>query len=250
MMVGVPIACDLDGVIRLGADPIPGAAEAVKLLRDAGQRVVFVTNNAATRISVQEERLEAMGIPAAGDVIGAAPAGASLIRPDDRVLVVGEDGLLEAVRERGATIVTDGAVDVVIVGLDRSFDYDTMRRASTAIRDGARFVATNGDQTFPTPDGLVPGAGSIVAAIAAASGVIPVVAGKPFEPIAQLVREALGPTGVVVGDRDDTDGAFARTLGYRFALVLSGVTTAGEIPSDPPPDLVAPDLLSLVPDLV
>ena len=89
-----------------------------------------------------------------------------------------------------------------------------------------------------------------MAAVEAASGVEAEVAGKPFAPIARLVREALGPTGVVVGDRDDTDGAFARTLGYTFALVLSGVTSADEIPTDPAPDLVAADLASLVPDIV
>jgi 4-nitrophenyl phosphatase len=242
----VPIACDLDGVVRLGPDPIPGAAEAVRRLRAAGERVVFVTNNAATRISVQEERLEAMGIPAVGDVIGAAQAGASLVNADQRVLVVGEDGLTEAVRARGASVVSSGSVDAVVVGLDRSFDYESLTRSSGAIRAGARFIATNGDQTFPTPNGLVPGAGSIVAAIAAASGVAPEIAGKPHEPIADLVRAALGSTGLVVGDRDDTDGAFARTLGYDFALVLSGVTAAGDLPVDPAPTYVAQDLQTLV----
>jgi len=246
----VPIACDLDGVVRLGADPIPGAADAVRRLRASGQRVVFVTNNAAARISEQEEQLEEMGIPAVGDVIGAAQAGATLVEPGHRVLVVGEEGLIEAVVDRGAVIVDDGTIDVVVVGLDRSFDYETLRHASSAVRNGARFIATNGDETFPTPGGLVPGAGSLVAAIAAASGVSPEVAGKPFEPIARLVRAALGPSGVVVGDRDDTDGAFARTLGYSFALVLSGVTSADQVPTDPAPDLVASDLASLVPDLV
>lgn len=246
----MPIACDLDGVIRLGADPIPGAAEAVKQLRAAGERVVFVTNNAATSIAVQEQRLEAMGIPAVGEVIGAAQAGASLIESHERVLVVGEAGLRETVEARGATIVDSGQIDVVVVGLDRSFDYATLEAASTAIRSGARFVATNGDQTFPTPGGLVPGAGSIVAAIAAAAGVSPEIAGKPFEPMAVLVRDALGPEGIVVGDRDDTDGAFARTLGYEFALVLSGVTQAQDVPTDPAPDHVAADLLALVPALV
>ncbi len=246
----MPIACDLDGVVRLGPDPIPGAADAVRRLRAAGERVVFVTNNAATRISVQEERLEAMGIPAVGDVIGAAQAGASLVDPGQRVLVVGEDGLTEAIRARRASVVSSGAVDAVVVGLDRTFDYESLTRASGAIRGGARFIATNGDQTFPTPSGLVPGAGSIVAAIAAASGAVPEIAGKPHEPIARLVRAALGTEGLVVGDRDDTDGAFARTLGYDFALVLSGVTDAGEVPVDPAPTYVAQDLRTLVDELL
>lgn len=241
----MPIACDLDGVLRLGPEPIPGAADAVARLRDAGERIVFVTNNAAGPIWRQEERLAAMGVPAEGDVIGAGPAAASLVSAGERVFVIGEGGLLEPLAERGAVVVEDGPIDAVLVGLDRSFDYAKLRTAALAIRAGARFIAANEDVTYPTPDGLVPGAGSIVASVAAASGVAPTVAGKPHRPIADLVLAALGPTGLVIGDRDDTDGAFARTLGYRFALVFSGVTTPDEIPTDPAPDLVAADLAEL-----
>lgn len=247
------LVCDLDGVIWLGSEPVPGSAEAIARLRSAGEQVVFVTNNAAGRIADQEAKLEAMGIPAVGDVIGSAMAAGSLVEPGERVLVIGEAGLVEQVQLRGAEIVeapderdgVEDAVDAVVVGLDRRFDYGRLRSASTAIRNGARFIASNTDVTFPTPAGLVPGAGSLVAAVTAASGVEPVVAGKPHRPIADLVRSRLGDQGLVVGDRDDTDGAFARALGYEFALVLTGVTGADEVPADPAPAHVAPDLGTL-----
>jgi len=121
-----------------------------------------------------------------------------------------------------------------------------MRIASSAIRDGARFIASNDDATYPTPKGLVPGGGAIVAGIATAAGVAPEVAGKPHQAMADLVRARLGPDGTVVGDRADTDGLFARRLGYRFALVMSGVTTTADLPVQPEPDVVAASLADLV----
>lgn len=243
---GTPWIVDLDGVVRLGDRPIPGAAEAVARLRAAGQRVAFATNNAYRRIADQEADLDAMGIPAAGDVVGAAQAGARLLAPGERVLVVGGPGLLEEVEARGCEVVAEGPCDAVISGLHRELAYADLRRATLAIRAGARWVLTNPDPTYPTVHGLEPGAGAIGAAIAAASGVEPVVAGKPEAAMADLVRERYGSDGVVVGDRTDTDGRFAAALGYRFGLVLSGVTTAADLPVRPEPWAVAADLAALV----
>jgi 4-nitrophenyl phosphatase len=109
-------------------------------------------------------------------------------------------------------------------------------------------VATNDDATYPTPDGPIPGGGSLVAAVAYATGVTPIVAGKPHGPMADLVRAAGGDEGTVVGDRPDTDGAFARRLGYRFALVLTGVTARDDLPVEPEPDVVGDSLAALVPE--
>lgn len=242
----MPWVLDLDGVIRLGDRPIPGAAEAVALLRAAGEDVVFATNNAYRSIRDQEASLEAMGIPAAGAVVGAAQAGASLLQPGERVLVVGGPGLVEEVEARGCTMVVDGPCDAVISGLDRDLRYDDLRRATLAIRAGARWILTNPDLTFPTPHGLEPGAGSIGAAIQAASGAVPEIGGKPEGAMVDLLRERFGDEGIVVGDRADTDGCFAVALGYRFALVLSGVVTAADLPVEPDPWVVADDLLQLV----
>lgn len=242
----MPWVIDLDGVVRLGEQPIPGAAEAVALLRAAGEEVVFATNNAYRSIRDQEASLEAIGIPAAGAVVGAAQAGASLLHPGERVLVVGGPGLVEEVEARGCTLVEDGPCDAVISGLDRQFHYDALRRAGLAIRGGARWILTNPDQTFPTPHGLEPGAGAIGAAIRAASGAEPEIGGKPEGAMVGLLRSRLGDDGIVVGDRADTDGLFAVALGYRFALVLSGVTTALDLPVQPEPWSVDEDLLAVV----
>jgi 4-nitrophenyl phosphatase len=123
------------------------------------------------------------------------------------------------------------------------------------VRDGARFVATNLDATYPVPGGLIPGSGAIAAAVATASGRAPEVAGKPEAPMVKLVRERLGSAGIVVGDRPSTDGALAHALGWPFALVLSGVTQTtappgGESIPEPPPPFVAADLAALAPALV
>jgi 4-nitrophenyl phosphatase len=135
---------------------------------------------------------------------------------------VGEAGLVEAMRQAGVTVDDGHPPDAVVVGLDRGFDYEACDRAASHVRAGARFVASNADPTLPTPDGLRPGAGAIVAMIAAASGREPEVAGKPHEPMVRLVRERV-TVGAVVGDRATTDGAFAAALGVPFALVASGV---------------------------
>jgi HAD superfamily hydrolase (TIGR01450 family) len=245
---------DLDGVVWRGDQALPGAADAVARLRAAGERVLFVTNNSYAAAATTEAKLARMGIPAAGDVVTSAMAGAALVEPGERVLVCGGPGIAEAVTGRGAEPVlnrgTDdgvGEVDVVMVGYHRDFDYERLRVATFALQRGARLVATNDDATYPTDEGILPGGGSLVAAVAYASGKAPEVAGKPHEPMAALVRAMVGADGTVVGDRPDTDGRFAVTLGYRWALVLSGVTTEADLPVEPPPDVVAPDLASLVP---
>jgi HAD superfamily hydrolase (TIGR01450 family) len=238
---------DLDGVIWLADQPLPGSADAVARLRAAGERVLFVTNNSFALVGEQEAKLERLGIPAHGDVVSSAMAAATLVEPGERVLVCGGPGIVEAVTARGAEPVPDGDADVVAVGFHRDFDYERLRVATRAVRRGARLVATNDDATYPTPDGLIPGGGAIVAAVAYASQTAPTVAGKPHRPMAELVRALVGEAGTVVGDRPDTDGAFAVTLGYRFALVLSGVTGKDDLPVTPSPDVVADSLAALVP---
>jgi HAD superfamily hydrolase (TIGR01450 family) len=237
---------DLDGVVWLGDEPIPGAAEAVATLRARGERVLFATNNSFARLAEQEAKLERFGIPAHGDVLTSAMAAARLVEAGERALVCGGPGIAEALEGRKATPVRDGDADAVVVGFHRDFDYERLRVAVRAVQRGARLIATNDDATYPTPDGPIPGGGAIVAAVSYASGVRPVVAGKPHAPMADLVREVGGETGTVVGDRPETDGAFALTLGYHFALVLSGVTHESDLPVEPAPDTVAPSLAALV----
>ena len=233
---------DLDGVVWLGDRPIEGAAAAVARLRGEGEEVIFVTNNSFDRRASYERRLADHGIPAGGAVVSSAMVAASIVTPDETVLVCGGPGIEEALSERGVTTVREGDADVVMVGFHRDFDYERMRIASMAVNRGARLVATNDDATYPTPAGAIPGGGAILASIVTATGVEPLVAGKPHPAAVAFVVERLGPAGVVVGDRPSTDGGFAVALGYRFALVLSGVTARSDLPVEPAPDLVADDL--------
>lgn len=245
------VLCDLDGVVWLARRAIAGAPEAVARLRESGRRVLFVTNNSMSEIGSQEAALAEIGVPAEGDVVTSAQAAAFLVQPGERVLVAGGPGVVEAVEGRGATVVngSDGATpDAVIVGLHHDFDYEGLRAASTAICNGARFIATNDDATFPTPDGPIPGGGALVAAVRTASATEPVIAGKPHAPMGDLIAVRCGEgfrpeRAVVVGDRASTDGLFAGTIGCPFVLVRTGVTPVGG-PVDADTD-VALDLPSL-----
>ncbi len=237
---------DLDGVLWLADQPIDGAREAVAGLRAAGERVLFATNNSWSTIGDQEAKLARHGIPAEGDVVTSAMAAAHLVEPGQRVLVCGGPGVVEAIAGRGAEPVVDGDADAVVVGFHRDFDYERLRIAVRAVQRGARLIATNDDATYPTPDGPIPGGGAIVAAVAYAAGVPPLIAGKPHRPMADLVRALGEATGTMVGDRPETDGAFAVELGYRFALVLTGVTRPEDLPVTPAPDVVSPSLAALV----
>lgn len=244
------VVCDLDGVVWLADRPIPGAAQGLARLRAAGHRVLFVTNNSYAPVADVEAKLARFDVPAFGDVVTSAQAGASLVEAGERVLLCGGPGAEEALVARGAVVVrrTDAPVDVVVVGFHRDFDYEEMRQAATAVRRGARLVATNDDATYPTPDGPIPGAGSIVIGVANAAGVTPSIGGKPYPAMAALVRARLGAAAddvVMVGDRPDTDGRFALALGCRFALVMSGVTTPADLPVVPPPAFVAVDLAAV-----
>jgi 4-nitrophenyl phosphatase len=248
------VLCDLDGVVWLARQAIPGAPEAVARLRESGRRVLFVTNNSFALLADQEAALAAIGIPAEGDLLTSAQAAAHLVAPGETVLVCGGPGVYEAVAARGADPVAHGAADAVIVGFHRDFDYERLRIASDAVRLGARLLATNDDATYPTPEGVIPGGGAILAAVATASGAHPTIAGKPHPPMAALVRERCGPslngrTALMVGDRWATDGLFAQTLGCPFALVRTGVTPVGvEIPDRPALD--APDLAAVADAIV
>lgn len=241
-----PWIIDLDGVMWLEGVAIAGSADAVTRLLSAGHEVVFATNFSYAPVGVTEERLAAIGVDARGRVVTSAMAAALLVEAGERVHVCGGPGIVEAVEARGGVVVT-GRADTVIVGYDPAFDYDRLAAATTEVLGGARLVGTNDDPTLPGPHGLRPGGGSLLAAVAYASGTVPVVAGKPHEPMASLVRARVGEVGVVVGDRLDTDGGFAATLGFDFGLVLSGSTrVAPNAVEGVVPWRVADDLGSLV----
>jgi 4-nitrophenyl phosphatase len=219
-----------------------------------------VSNNSSHPVGDVVAKLERCGVPAvADDVVTSALAAAALLagalRPGARVLACAGPGVVEALTEAGLVAVDAPPAEAVVVGFHRGFDFDELDRSSRAVREGARFVATNLDATYPIPGGLQPGSGAIAAAVATASGRTPEVAGKPEPPMVALVRRRFGAQGVVVGDRPSSDGALATALGWPFALVLSGVTgehapLGGEAVPDPRPPFVAPDLAALTPALL
>jgi 4-nitrophenyl phosphatase len=222
---------DLDGVIWVGGSAgghaIAGGDEAVALLRRHGVRVLFATNNSVPTRGELRHRLEGYGIEVGDDdLLRSADVAAAMLEPGSSAVVLGEAGLLEALGERSVRVVPRGPADAVVVGLTRSFTYDGVARAARAVRDGARLIATNEDPTFPTPHGLEPGAGAVLAAVATAAERPAEVAGKPHPPTARAIAARAGPDDVraMVGDRPSTDGALAGQLGVPFALVLSGVT--------------------------
>jgi glycerol 3-phosphatase-2 len=253
------VCCDLDGVVWRGDEPIRGAAAAISALCDAGFRVAFVSNNSSQPVGEVSAKLAAAGVRASSDdvitsAVSAATLLASALDPGSRVLACAGPGVVEALEAAGLRAVTREPAAAVVVGFHPEFDYDELARASAAVRDGARFVATNLDATYPVPGGMIPGSGAIAAAVATAAGRAPEVAGKPERPMVDLIHARFGSSGLVVGDRPSTDGALAEALGWPFALVLSGVTQrdappGGESIPVPLPPFVADDLAALVPQL-
>jgi HAD superfamily hydrolase (TIGR01450 family) len=242
---------DLDGVIWLSGEPIGDVSGAVAKLAAAGVTVAFVTNNSAPTIDEQLQRIDRVGIHVGPEhLVSSSQAAASLLRPGQSACVLGEQGLLDALKARGVEVRPNGG-DAGVVGWSRSFDFDRLAAVATAARDSGVLIGTNEDPTHPTPAGLLPGAGSLLAAVATASGVTPEVAGKPHRPIVELLRQQFGvgpdgPPTLVVGDQPGTDGRLAAALGTPFALVDSGVTRPGTAVSEVPVAARAPDFVQLV----
>jgi glycerol 3-phosphatase-2 len=244
---------DLDGVLYRGSDPVDHAADAVARLRVAGKGVAFVTNNSSATPDAVAERLGSVGIEAQPHEVETSALTTAAMLAGDGVrttFVVGEEGIRRALDGAGIEIV-DGApdrVEAVVVGLDRRADYDSLKTASVLVESGARLVATNGDVTFPAAGGeRWPGAGALLAAVVAATGVTPTVVGKPNPPILRAALErAGGGTPLVIGDRLDTDVDGATGVGWDSLLVLTGIATAEDAErSDPAPTFVGSDLRRL-----
>lgn len=246
---------DLDGVIWLSGEAIDGSATAVDRLRRAGHRVLFATNNADPTVAELVERLAVAGVRAEPDeIVSSAQAAAAMVGPDDRVLACGGAGLLEAMAAAGVEAVDavhtrdHPPVDAVVVGMTRDFDYALLTRVSLAVRAGARLIGTNEDPTHPTPEGLWPGSGALIAAVSTAAQQPADFAGKPHDPMVRLLEARTAGDGIamVAGDRPATDGVLARRLGVPFGLVLSGVIAPGHGPLDVEPDDEVADLAALV----
>jgi len=260
------VILDLDGVVYRGAQPVDGAASLVAALHERGTIVRFATNNSMATRAAYLDRLASMGIGASIDeIVTSTAATIDHLREHlpkvRRVLVVGAAGMLEELREAGLEVTAaadavgsdyDGgplpdAYDAVIAGLDPGFDYRRLAAASATLRAGALFVATNADLRYPTRSGFMPGAGSIIAALEAASGVVPLVIGKPQPGIFRSILERAGIRpyeAIAIGDNPDADMVAAHRAGIGSILVLTGVTdevAARELSGERRPDLVARD---------
>jgi 4-nitrophenyl phosphatase len=257
---------DLDGVIYRGRQPVPGAAALVAMLRKEGLLVRFATNNSMATRAMYVPRLVEMGVPVQlYEIVTSTSATIDHLRahlPEVRtVMAVGAPGMLDELRTAGFDATAagdavdgsydggplDASYDAVIAGLDPSFDFRRLAAASTAIRGGARFVATNADLRYPTPTGFLPGAGSIIAALSAASGAEPLIIGKPEPGIFRAILERAGvrpSEAVAIGDNPDADVVAAHRAGMRSVLVLTGVADAAlaaTLEGERRPDHVASD---------
>lgn len=244
---------DVDGVLVKGGEPIPGAREALAELKRLGT-VVILTNNSTRSRARTADLLQALNFPIAPEEVVTSSYIAARWLLDragpSRVWTIGEEGLSEELELAGHTLVPPQEAEWIVVGMDRSLTYAKLADALRALLSGARLLATNRDGTFPTPQGLLPGAGAVVGAIEGMGFFPEAVVGKPspvaFE-IALKVAGAAAGEALMIGDRWETDIQGAKRAGLATALVFSGVSSPAELPRyDPPPDLVAEDIGSLV----
>jgi HAD superfamily hydrolase (TIGR01450 family) len=248
---------DLDGVVYLGGTGIPSAPPALAEARRCGMRLAFVTNNASRSPAAIAQQLTGLGVAASpADLVTSAQAAARLLAgklpPGSAVLVAGGIGLRLALRERGLRPVSTAAERpaAVVQGYSPDISYSLLAEAALAVRAGAWYVAANVDATMPSPRGPVPGNGSLVQLVAAATGARPVVAGKPEPPLhAEAVRRTGARRPLIVGDRLDTDIAGAVRVGADSMLVLTGVSSPADVVLAPPsarPAYLAADLRGLL----
>ncbi len=245
---------DMDGVLWRGNEAIGNLHSIFENIKKIGRKVIFATNNGTRTIGQYVELLGSFGINVEPwQIVSSATASIEYLCRQfpngGPVFIIGEQGIIEACAEHGF-FQADKKALAVIVGLDHTLTYDKLQIATTLIRSGATFIGTNPDLTFPTPQGLVPGAGAILAALTAASGIKPIIVGKPEPTIYQIALERLKlpPQQVlVVGDRPETDMAGAQMIGCPTALVLSGVTDAVQAEAwRPAPNFIVKDLESLI----
>jgi 4-nitrophenyl phosphatase len=250
---------DMDGVLWRENTPIGDLPAIFARMRERGLKVALATNNATRTVDEYLQKLDGFGVMLEPwQIITSSLATADTLAKKfpggGAVFVVGENGIQRTLEERGFRPIIDPQdetrVVAVVTGMDRSVSYQKLRRATLHIRAGVPFYGTNPDRTFPTPQGLAPGAGSILAAIEAATDVKPIIIGKPQPAMMDMALEKLGTKpeeSLVVGDRLETDIAAGQASGCKTALVLSGVSTREQAEAfRPATDFIVKDLSSLI----
>ena len=249
---------DMDGVVWKADSPIGDLASTFKRIRERGLKFVFATNNSTKTSEQYVERLAKFGVDVEPwQVITSSQAAAHAVAQKfprgTKVFMIGEDGIQMALEEKGFVIVpVEKATEAqaVVMGIDRSINFDKVAEATLLVRNGIPFYATNMDRTFPTPRGEIPGSGAWVSIITTATDVDPIIAGKPYPFLMELSLEKLEvkkEEALVVGDRLETDIAAGQGAGIPTALVLSGVSTQEEADRwEPKVDVIADSLSELV----
>lgn len=253
---------DMDGVLYRGKQALPGVNEMIDALEARGRKYLFATNNSMATPAEYVTRMAGYGVTVdESHIQTSATATRDFLKREfphgAKLFVVGMPALRETLQAGTAFEITDDPADgvaAVVTGLDQRFTYETLTKAMIAIRNGARFIATNTDATLPVEDGVMPGAGSIIAAIATASGRQPTVVGKPESLMMTTGVAQLGVHAsmtIMIGDRLDTDILAAQRAGLTTALVLTGVTTREDLSgSEIVPDYVFTDLPAMLRELI
>lgn len=250
---------DMDGVIYVGTQLLPGVQEMFDYLENSGRKWLCVTNNASRTPAQFVEKLTGMGVRARPEqILGSAEAAASWLAeqiqnsgwPKGKVIIVGQDGLKAALKQHHLEMTINPAeATYAIAGINFELTYEELANVALAIRNGARFIGTNSDPSYPSERGLLPGAGSILALLTTATGVEPTVIGKPNPGMYHQAVRRLGlqPHQVMmVGDRYDTDISGALKMGLATTGILTGVSTRHDFESAPkPPHIIAKDLVEL-----
>lgn len=245
---------DMDGVLWRDSQPLGNLPDIFERIDKLGWKVCLATNNSTASVEEYLLKIGSLGVNLQPQqVITSSLATAHYLfrkYPNGgQVYIIGETGLIQALEEKGYTQSEEDAL-AVVVGFDRQVTYEKLCRATLLIRSGLPFIATNSDKTYPTPQGLAPGAGAILSALETATDIKPHVVGKPAPELYQVALERMGAdveTTLVVGDRLETDIAGAQALGCLTALVLTGVTSNQEAHAwRPAPDWIADDLTNLL----
>jgi len=247
---------DLDGVVWIGREPVPGSVEALRTLQGAGKRIVFVTNNPGRLPEAYAERLQGLGVEVGAEQIVTAGTAVARLAGEaagegGTAFVIGRSALKEMVAAMGAKLLEGEeaeAADVVVVSGHPGFDYGELKTAKFALDRGAQLFATSHDPTMPFPGGELPGTGAVLAAVEVASGKEATIAGKPERHLFEIAKEAVGEGRLaMVGDRISSDIEGGRRAGLETILVLSGTTSREEAEAaDPAPDHLLEDLAGLL----
>lgn len=245
---------DMDGVLWRDQQSIGDLPAIFDEIEQRGIKVIMATNNATRTPEMYVERLLSFGVSVeTWQVIHSGEVAALYMKkhyPDGGpVHILGEKGVQQALENAGFWH-AENDVLAVIASMDRQVNYEKLSAATLLVRNGAPLIGTNPDRTFPTPEGLKPGTGSILAALEAATDQQALIMGKPQTAIYEAALERMGTTvaeTLVIGDRLETDIAGAQKLGCPTALVLSGVSTPEQAAAwQPQPDWILPDLTAVL----